>query len=306
MLKRQKEVIQYQLEMEEKAIAELERQYKAALFTINRRIKLYQAEELTVSRIHRINFQKQLKAQVEAVLDKLQGDNFDTIQEWLNDSYTTSFAGVMYDLAGQGLPVITPIDKKAAAKAILTDSQISVDLYTALGVDIKRLKKAIRQEITRGIASGMTYSDIARNIATVTGTPLSRAKAIVRTEGHRIQEESKQDARTAAKAKGAETVKQWDATLDGATRDTHRKLDGQIRPIDEPFEANGKKAMYPGGFGDPAEDCECRCVALTRARAAMDEDELRVMQERAAFFELDKTADFEEFKRKFLKAAEKQ
>ena len=306
MLKRQKEVIQYQLDLEEKAIAELERQYKAALFTINRRIKLYQAEELTASRINRINFQKQLKAQVEAILDKLQGDNFDTIQEWLNASYTNSFVGVMYDLAGQGLPVILPIDKKAAAKAILTDSKISVNLYTALGVDIKHLKKAIRQEITRGIASGMPFNDIARNIATVTGAPLSRARAIVRTEGHRIQEESKQDARTAAKTKGAETVKQWDATLDGATRDTHRKLDGQIREIDEPFEANGNKAMYPGGFGDPAEDCECRCVALTRARAAMDADELRVMQDRAAYFELDKAADFEEFKKKFLKAAEEQ
>jgi uncharacterized protein with gpF-like domain len=148
----------------------------------------------------------------------------------------------------------------------------------------------------------MEYADIVRNITNATGAPLSRAKVIVRTEGHRIQQASSEDSRQAAKAKGADVVKQWDATLDGATRKTHRKLDGQIREVDEPFEANGKKAMYPGDFGDPAEDCNCRCVALTRARAAMDKDELKTIKERAAFFGIDKTDSFEEFKKKYLKA----
>ena len=79
-------------------------------------------------------------------------------------------------------------------------------------------------------------------------------------------------------------MKQWDATLDGATRKTHRQLDGQIRETNEPFEVNGMKAMFLGGFGDPAEDCNCRCCALTRARKALDAEELKQMQERAKFF----------------------
>lgn len=59
--------------------------------------------------------------------------------------------------------------------------------------------------------------------------------------------------------------------------------------------------MYPGGFGDPAEDCNCRCVCLTRAVGALDERELETMQERAKYFGLDKTESFAAYKRKYLK-----
>jgi uncharacterized protein with gpF-like domain len=191
-------------------------------------------------------------------------------------------------------------------KAVTTDSKISEGLYESLGVDTKKLKKSISAEITRGIASGMSHSEIAQNIARYANAPLGRAKTIVRTESHRIQQASKFDAQNAAKAKGANVVKQWNSTLDGDTRSSHRRLDGQIREIDEPFEMGGKKAMYPGGFGDPAEDCNCRCQLLQRARIALDEEELKTLQERAEFFGLDKSDDLEDFKKKYLKAAEKE
>lgn len=298
-------MVGYLLKREDDVIRTLERQYRYALRNINEKIRLYQADEQTVSRVHHLNFQKQLKSQIEAELEKLHSGEYTTIQQYLDDTYTDSYIGNMYDLAGQGVPVIAPMDKNAAIKAVTTDSKLSTDLYNSLGVDLRTLKKSVRNEITRGIASGMLYSDIARNIANTTATPLNRAKTIVRTEGHRIQEASRNDARMAAKAKGAETVKQWESTLDGQTRPTHRQLDGQIREVDQPFTADGKEAMYPGDFGDPAEDCNCRCMALTRARKAlMNPDELERMQERAAFFELDKTQDFEAFREKYMKTAE--
>ena len=62
--------------------------------------------------------------------------------------------------------------------------------------------------------------------------------------------------------------------------------------------------MYPHDFGDPAEDCNCRCVALTRARWALGEAELQTLKDRAKFFELDKTDSFKDFEKKYLKAAE--
>ena len=138
----------------------------------------------------------------------------------------------------------------------------------------------------------------------LTKAPLSRARTIVRTEAGRVQEQANFDAANKAKAAGADVVKQWSAVLDGKTRNTHRELDHQIREMDKPFEMGGKKAMYPHDFGDPAEDCNCRCTPLTRARAALDEDELKVMRERAEFFGLDKTDSFAEFKEKYLKAAQ--
>lgn len=306
MNKRQKEVIQHQLDAEKAILEQLTKQYQRALNDIDRKLRILESDELTQSRIYRIEYQKVLKKQVEAVLEKLHADEYSTIQQFLSDTYTDGFVGTAYDMHGQGVPLIMPIDKNAAVKAVITDSKISEGLYEALGVDTKKLKKSISSEITRGIASGLPHSDIARNIARYAKAPLSRAKTIVRTEAHRIQEASAQDARKVAVSKGANVVKQWKAILDGDTRHSHRKLDGQIREVDEPYELGGKKAMYPGDFGDPAEDCNCRCRSVQRARVALNETELQKLKDRAEFFGLDKTDDLEEFKKKYLKASEKE
>ena len=303
MNKREKEVFQGQLDNEEKVLSDLARMYRKALMDIEAKIRMLQSDELTQSRIYQAEYQKALKGQIEGILAKLQGDEYSTIQKYLSDTYTDAYVGTMYQMHGQGVPVIIPMDRKAAVKAVVTDSKLSVPLYASLGHDMDKLKKAVREEITRGLASSLPYDQIARTLAYKADIAINRAKTIVRTEGHRIQQESADDARKGAKAKGADVVKQWDASLDGATRDTHRRLDGQIREIDEPFEANGKKAMYPGKFGRPEEDCNCRCVALTRARSALNEKELETLKERARYFGLDKSEEFEEFKKKYLKAA---
>ena len=327
MNKREKEILQSQLDSEKAVLKQLEKQYQAALKDINEKVKLfdYDINMLDVamnqdnlddaaravflsqkrSKAYQKQYQEALQKQLEGILEKLHSDEYATLQQYLKESYNDAFLGTMYDLHGQGIPIVMPINQAAAVKAILTDSKISKGLYTSLGVDVNGLKKTISAEITRGIASGMSYADISRNISNASNAPLSRAKTIARTEAHRIQQASTMDAQARAKEKGADVVKQWDSTLDGATRPTHRKLDGQIREIDEPFEANGKKAQAPGHFGDPAEDCNCRCVSLTRAKWALDEDELQTLKDRAKFFDLDKTKDFEDFKKKYMKALEK-
>lgn len=304
MNKRQKEVAQYQLDAEKEVLKQLEKQYRTALNDINRRIEIMQADELTQSRIYRIEHQKALKAQTEAILEKLHSDEYSTIEQFLSQSYADAFVGVAYDLAGQGIPLIMPIDPREAVKAIQTESKISGTLYEALGVDTKNLKKSISAEITRGIAGGMTTNEIARNISNATKAPLSRARTIARTESHRIQQASCLNAQRTAITKGANVVKMWDATMDGDTRPTHRHLDGQIREVEEPFEMDGKSAMYPGDFGDPAEDCNCRCQCLQRAKWALDEKELQTLQNRAEFFGLDKAKDFDDFKKKYLKVSD--
>lgn len=90
------------------------------------------------------------------------------------------------------------------------------------------------------------------------------------------------------------------STLDGNTRDLHRLLDGQIRDVNELFEVANLKVEAPGMFGDPAEDCNCRCCLLQRARWALDDDELQRLKDRAAYFDLDKSDEFEKYQRKYL------
>ena len=296
-----------QLETEKQVLKALKKQYERALSDIVNRIRILQSDELTQSRVYQIDYQKALKAQVEAILDKLQADEYDTIHNYLKETYTDSFVGAMYTMSVQdGIHVITPINQKAAVKAIVTDSKLTSPLYEALGTDMKTLKRKISEEITRGIATSLPYAKIARNITSQTNMPFANAKRIVRTEAHRIQEASAEDARQAAKKRGADVIKQWDASLDAVTRPLHRQLDGQIRELDEPFEAGRYTPMYPGDFGDPSQDCNCRCVALTRARWAMDEKELETLKKRAEYFGLDKSESFEDFKKKYLNAVKEE
>lgn len=104
-------------------------------------------------------------------------------------------------------------------------------------------------------------------------------------------------------AKGADVLKQWDATLDGRTRESHRRVDGEIRELDEKF-SNG--LMFPGDpSGGAAEVVNCRCTSNTRARWALDEAELQTLKERAEYFGLDKTKNFEEYREKYLTAADR-
>lgn len=141
---------------------------------------------------------------------------------------------------------------------------------------------------------------MVNNMNSPFNTAINNAIRITRTEGHRIQQRSALDAQYVAKEKGADVLKQWDSTLDNRTRPHHRRLDGQIRELDEPFEVDGLKADAPGYFGRASEDCNCRCCLLQRARWALDEDELGELKERAAYFGLDKIKDFEDFKQKYL------
>ena len=274
MNKKQKEVQQTFLNNEKAVLKKLESNYKDALDEINNRIAILQSRDDADMQyvIYQIEYQKALKAQVQAILEQLQSKNFDTVSAYLTKSYEDGFIGTMYDLQGQGIPLVFPIDQEQVVAAIQHETKLSESLYSSLGKDTKVLSKQIAGEISRGISNAAMYSEMARNIAGYAGISKNKAMRIARTEAHRIQCKATADAQWKAKEKGADVVKQWDASLDGKTRDTHRLLDGQIRELDEPFEVMGMTAMEPGGFGDPSEDCNCRCALLQRARWAVGDE----------------------------------
>lgn len=308
MNKRQKEVIQAQLDSEKAVLKRLERTYQDALADINGRIEILLARQDADMQhvIYQVEYQRALRTQVQSILEQLQANEFETVSEYLANSYNEGFLGAMYDMHGQGVPLIVPIDQEAVLEAVQHETKLSESLYTSLGHDMTELRKNISAEISRGISTGLGYGEIARNIAGYARVPMNRAMTIARTESHRIQCKAAYDAQHKARENGADVVKQWDSTLDGNTRPNHRKLDGQLRELDEPFEVGGMKVMYPGGFGDPAEDCNCRCSILQRAKWNLGEAELNTLRERAEYFGLDKSEDFADFQRRYMKAQTKK
>ena len=300
MNKAQKAVIQSQLNDEKHTIELLKRVYDQARKDCENKIRELSSRtdlENLQSIIYQKQYQEALKKQLEGILDNLQSEEFTSIADYLQKSYHDGYVGVMYDLTKQGIPLIIPINQEQVVKALQTDSKLSKGLYARLGEDVNYLKRSIRAELSRGIANGSTWNEIAGKIAKGMNSPfntsINNAIRIARTEGHRVQQSAALDAQYRAKEKGADIVKQWDSTLDNRTRPHHRQLDGQIRELEEDFEVDGLKAQAPGHFGKPKEDCNCRCCLLQRARWALDEDELNELKERAAYFGLDKTKDFE-------------
>lgn len=307
MNKAQKEVLQAQLNDEQKIIKQLKRVYEQARKGCEQKIRELSSRtdfENLQSIIYQKQYQEALKKQLDGILDNLQSEEFTSVADYLTKSYENGYVGVMYDLHQQGIPIVAPINQNQVVKALQTDSKISNGLYFRLGEDTDYLKRSIRAELSRGIANGSTWNQMAVHIAKGMNSPfkkaINNAIRISRTEGHRIQQQSAHNAQKTAKEKGADVLKQWCATLDDVTRETHQKLDSQIRELDEDFEVDGMTAPYPGGFGDPAEDCNCRCCILQRARWALDQDELDTLKERAAFYGLDKTDSFDDFIEKYL------
>jgi uncharacterized protein with gpF-like domain len=303
MNKYQKRVQFQVLKNEAEVIKEITKTYEKALQDIMVKIADLQARTDTQnlqSIIYQVEYQKALKKQIETILDQLHTQNFQTISEYLTKCYEESWVGTLYDLQNQGIPLIFPIDQEQVVKAIQLNTKLSKNLYDSLGIEIKDLKRIIRSEISRGISQAYSYEQIASLIKNASQNTYNNSIRIARTEGHRISQESTYNAQAEAKKKGANIVKEWDSTLDGKTRPNHRFLDGQIVDIDKPFKnADGDEAMYPGGFGIPSEDINCRCVVLQRAKWNLGKSFTKMNGEDNELMEFKNKEDYEEFKKEF-------
>lgn len=127
-------------------------------------------------------------------------------------------------------------------------------------------KQKITSAVTQGILQGEPLMDIAKRLRAVTNMDRAASIRNARTTVTNAQSAGRYDAFRRIKQMGLDPKVVWIATLDNHTRHEHRMLDGQMQEIDEPFEVEGKKILYPAntGFGDykvPADLVyNCRCT----------------------------------------------
>lgn len=265
MNKAEKQVKAASLRNEATVIRQMRENFKEARANIEEKIKVLAEREQTKSVIWQRQYQEQLKEQLDTAIEVLSTKNYANIREYLTGEYENGYLGTMYSLQKNGVPVIMPIDQKAVAKMIETTGD-NIKLSKKLYEHVTKLKNTVRREVSIGLASGESWQQVAARIGRAHDIGYNSAVRIARTEGHRVTEVSGFDAAMAARQSGADIVKQWDSTLDGATRFTHRKLDGEIRELDDKF-SNG--AIVPGQSGIASEDINCRCACLFRPRWAV-------------------------------------
>ena len=304
MNKRQKQVQQSLLNSEIDVLNALGESYQKALNDINGVIAKLLARKDTENLqaiIYQLKHQRLLKSEIEGFLNALHTQNYQLIDDYLKDSYITAHIGTLFDLQGQGVPLILPLNQEQMISAITLNSKLSEPLYNSLGYDVEHLKINVVSEISRGIAQRLSYAEMARNLSAKTKLPMKRTFNIARTEGHRIQQEATYNLQARAKEKGAKIFKQWDSTLDRKTRPTHRELDGQMIGVNDYFHSSGGgKALYPGGFGDPKEDCNCRCCLVQVAEWELSDDTFTKMNgETGELQHFESIDDYNKFKKKF-------
>ena len=114
--------------------------------------------------------------------------------------------------------------------------------------------KAVNQDI-----DGKTF----RDRITEDSTP-DEILRIIDTEAHRDYNTGVFDA---AEESGLPDIrKRWNTMLDDRVRDPHAYMEGMVVGLNDSFYTyTGDSTLYPGGFGVPELDINCRCYITLQA-----------------------------------------
>lgn len=121
--------------------------------------------------------------------------------------------------------------------------------------------KKVTSAVLQGIIQGESIDDIAKRIALATSQQNRKAMIrYARTATTSAQNAGRMETMHRAQGMGINIRKQWLATLDSRTRDSHQHMDGQTVDVDDKF---GNGLMYPGDPNGPAAEVyNCRCTLV--------------------------------------------
>lgn len=201
--------------------------------------------------------------EIDNILSQSYGTIEDTIKNHSAIEAEQGYYGVWYALEQSQdillqMPLINHDYVMNLVNAPVAGKRLSKRLYEYRD----ELAQNVTNNIINGIFEGKSYAEIAKRVSNETEASYKNALRIAITEGGRTSSITQQKSSEEAASIGIDMEKRWLSTLDGKTRDDHRKLDGQQVPIDGEFEIHGHKAKQPRMFGVAKEDIRCRCTSI--------------------------------------------
>jgi SPP1 gp7 family putative phage head morphogenesis protein len=119
-------------------------------------------------------------------------------------------------------------------------------------------KTSLIDTLVEGVAAGEDVRNLTgRVMSTFDAAETWRAENIARTE---VNGAANAATHAAYEVSGLVEEKQWVSTLDSNTRDAHAALNGRTVALETDFAIGVHHAPFPGAFGVPAMDCNCRCT----------------------------------------------
>lgn len=152
-------------------------------------------------------------------------------------------------------------DENTVKELVRDEPDLLPPLSVNTPVDEKWNSKVITRQISLGIVMGEGLEAIAKRLQRATNMNANTARTNARTAMTAAQSLGRLEAYRQAEGMGIELEKQWSASKDGHTRESHALLDGQHVPRDKPFESILGPIMYPGDRNaNPKNVYRCRCT----------------------------------------------
>ena len=209
---------------------------------------------------------EQMKAKIDNITDICTKTQSTAYKMARHEQYTTFANGAnfaYYSLEKQaGASLNLTIYNTAAVQRLLTEQprilpnkqikSASNKIYDA---------KVFNRYVTQGIIQGKNVTEIATQAVNgMADTEMHWAENNAITALTSAQNAGTLQQLKEAKAMGLDVKKQWNATLDYHTRETHRLLDQQTAELEEPFKVLGYQIDYPADpHAAPEMVYRCRC-----------------------------------------------
>jgi hypothetical protein len=139
------------------------------------------------------------------------------------------------------------------------ENEITADLVQRVS---DTTRDAISAIVTSGLEAGDTTEDIVARLNEMGEWAPSRSLTIARTESTRSLNAGSDQAQHEAAKLGVKSRCQWVSARDAHVRDAHEALDGEIVNLGDKFKSGVHSAAYPGDFGVPELDINCRCTRI--------------------------------------------
>lgn len=210
---------------------------------------------------------KQWQAKKDQITEVLYNSN-KIASQLINEERTDVF-GVNFNYASYSMEKQTNVnfgfgvyDHNAVANLLENEPNLLPSYTPKRGIDKAWNSKSITRQITQGVIQGEKLDQIALRLAKATGSQnMNSMKTHVRTLMTAAQNAGRLESYKQATKLDIDVEKQWMATLDAHTRDSHRRVDGETQPLDREF-SNG--CMFPGDPGGPPKEVyNCRCTMVS-------------------------------------------
>jgi len=256
--------------MTEETEKEILRAYKTAQKDIKKQLSdLYTKYEkdgvLTYSEMAKYNRLDGMLKDINSTVNNTSINSGNKIKKLSANVFENSYYQAGYTIEGMADAKLSfSLLHKDAIQASVENPIAGLTLSETLQKNRKQVITSIKQSVTQGLVMGESYKKMADRMTSALNNDATKALRVARTEAHRNQNAGTLKAVDHAVGRGVSLKKEWIATLDDRTRDTHASMDGQVVDSDKNFVSpSGARGPAPGMLGVASEDINCRCALGT-------------------------------------------